>query len=165
MPKLLKNGAVLDNPWQVLNMKEAAQLPVGPCLLPLDAWLEQASELAEREETGVWLDSDQEPERLAEYFKSLHHIAINFPAFTDGRGFSLARLIRERYGYRGELRTIGQILPDQLHYLYRCGFDAFTLDDAIDAGQNFSVYLNAFDVAYQTCTRQTQPLFRRRLLS
>lgn len=163
MPKLLKHGAVVDDPWQVLSPDEA-QAPASPSLLPLEAWLERADEYAGREDIGVWLDSHQEPERLAGHYNDLHHIAINFPAFTDGRGFSLARLIRERYGYGAELRTLGQILPDQLHYLQRCGFDAFTLDDSINPDLDFNVYLEAFDVAYQGCVREPEPLFRRRAL-
>jgi uncharacterized protein (DUF934 family) len=88
-------------------------------------------------------------------------IAVNFPKFTDGRGFSAARLLRERYGYQGELRAIGDVLRDQLQELERCGFDAFLLR----ADQDVQSALHAFaDLSdqYQTSALQPLPLFRRR---
>ena len=97
-------------------------------------------------------------------------IAVNFPQFTDGRGYSTARLLRERYGWKGELRAIGDIQRDQLYYLSRCGFDAFLLNDGLDAAQGDSLRsvqnalsaFNDFSEAYQTSADQPVPLFRRR---
>jgi uncharacterized protein (DUF934 family) len=87
---------------------------------------------------------------------------VSFPKFTDGRGFSTARLLRERYRYRGELRAVGDVLRDQLLFLARCGFDAF----ALRADQDPDAALAAFEdftEAYQGGTDQPLPLFRRRL--
>jgi len=81
---------------------------------------------------------------------------------VDGRGYSIARLLRERYGWRGELRAIGDVLRDQLFYLTRCGFDAFELR----AGQDAQAALTAladFSEAYQSSVERPQPLFRRRV--
>jgi uncharacterized protein (DUF934 family) len=86
---------------------------------------------------------------------------VHFPKVTDGRGHSSARLLRERYGYRGELRAVGEVTRDQLFYLQRCGFDSFALRadqhaaDALDG-------LSDFDDSYQAAADQPLPLFRRR---
>ena len=86
---------------------------------------------------------------------------MQFTSFTDGRGYSIGRLLRQRYGWRGELRAIGDVQRDQLFYLARCGFDAFALRD----GEDVEVALAAFDdfsEAYQASVDQPLPLFRRR---
>jgi uncharacterized protein (DUF934 family) len=88
-------------------------------------------------------------------------IAINFPKFGDGRGYSLARLLRERHGYKGELRAVGEVARDHLHAMALCGFDAFQLRE----GENPQEALTAFGdftEQYQATTAQPLPLFRRR---
>ena len=90
-------------------------------------------------------------------------VAIAFPVFTDGRGYSLARLVRERLGFRGELRAVGDVQRDQIFYLLRCGFDAF----ALGAGKQLDEALGAFEdftEAYQAGADQPIPLYRRRIL-
>ena len=86
-------------------------------------------------------------------------IAVNFPRFVDGRGYSIA-LLRERYGYSGELRAIGDVLPDQLQFMKRCGFDAFALRPDKDATK--AARLNFFSQTYQAAADTDVPLFRRR---
>ena len=88
-------------------------------------------------------------------------IAVNFPQFTDGRGYSTARLLRERYGWKGEMRAIGDIQRDQLYYLSRCGFDSFLLNEGFDPQEALTAF-NDFSEAYQTAVDQPVPLFRRR---
>lgn len=88
-------------------------------------------------------------------------IAVRFPAFTDGRGYSIARLLRERHRYRGELRAMGDIGRDQLHYLARCGFDSFELREGEDPGAAQAA-LAEFSEAYQAAADEPVPLFRRR---
>jgi uncharacterized protein (DUF934 family) len=88
-------------------------------------------------------------------------IAINFPKFGDGRGYSIARLLRERYGFKGELRAVGEVARDHLHAMEQCGFDAFQLRE----GENPQEALTAFGdftEHYQATTAQPLPLFRRR---
>ena len=88
-------------------------------------------------------------------------IAVNFPKFSDGRGYSIARQLRERYGYKGELRAIGEVARDHLHAMAQCGFDAFQLR----AGENPQDALKAlrdFSEQYQSTVAQPSPLFRRR---
>ncbi len=167
MPKLLKDKTITDNGWQVLPKDFSGALPEAPCFVPLNYWLANKATLENPESIGVWLDAEQEPEELADDIVGLQHIAVNFPTFMDGRGFSIARLIRQRYQFSGELRAIGHIVPDQLFYLSRCGFDAFclealTLGGETDENHPLEDYLAAFSVTYQSCANQAQPLFRRR---
>ncbi len=167
MPKLLKDKTVVGNGWQVLPKDFDGMLPDGPCFVPLSYWLTNKQHLQNPESIGVWLDAEEEPEALVADIASLQHIAINFPTFMDGRGFSIARLIRERYQFSGELRAIGHIVPDQLFYLSRCGFDAFCLDalslnTAVEEDHKLEDYLATFSVTYQACVNEQQPLFRRR---
>jgi len=87
-------------------------------------------------------------------------IAIDFPQFTDGRGYSHARLLRERFGYAGELRAIGDVGRDQLYYLAQCGFDAFAIPDGRDAAAAIAAFAD-FSDGYQATFSRT-PWFRRR---
>ncbi len=167
MPKLLKDKTIVDNGWQVLPKDFTGTLPDAPCFVPLDYWLAHKQKLQNPETIGVWLDAEQEPEELAGDIVNLQHLAVNFPTFMDGRGFSIARLIRDRYQFSGELRAIGQIVPDQLFYLSRCGFDAFcldalALDHEAEETDKLEDYLATFSVTYQACVNEQQPLFRRR---
>ena len=88
-------------------------------------------------------------------------IAVNFPAFTDGRGFSSARALRARYGYKGEIRAIGDVLRDQLFFMRRCGFDAYAIR-ADRSPEDALASLTTSDDFYQTSVEQPLPLFRRR---
>jgi uncharacterized protein (DUF934 family) len=86
---------------------------------------------------------------------------VNFPKFGDGRGYSAARLLRERYGWRGELRAIGDIFRDQLQFLAGCGFDAFALREGEDPQEALAGF-GVFSESYQATVAQPLPLFRRR---
>lgn len=120
--------------------------------------------LAQAGTLGVWLQSHETADLIADDAANLPLIAVEFPVFTDGRGYSTARLLRERYGFTGELRAIGDILIDQLHLLNRIGFDALALRE----DQNIERALNAFtpfSFAYQSDVQDKRPLWRRRELS
>jgi uncharacterized protein (DUF934 family) len=88
-------------------------------------------------------------------------IAINFPKFGDGRGYSIARLLRERYGYKGELRAVGEVARDHLHAMAQCGFDAFQLREGENAQEALKAF-GDFSEQYQATAAQPLPLFRRR---
>ncbi len=137
-------------------------LPAHPVLLPLAVWLARRAEISSLYRTlGVWLDSHEGPEALADDIDRLSIIAVNFPKFTDGRGYSIARLLRERYHFQGEIRAIGDVLQDQLFFMRRCGIDAYALradKDIEKALAGFSV----FSETYQAAVDQSEPLFRRR---
>ena len=81
----------------------------------------------------IRLQPHEDPATVADRLGAAARVEIHFPKFGDGRGFSLARLLRERYGYQGELRAVGDVFRDQLFYMESCGFDAFELRDGEDA--------------------------------
>jgi len=100
---------------------------------------------------------------VTERIVSAARIEVNFPKFGDGRGFSLARLLRERHGYKGELRAVGEVARDHLYYMEQCGFDAFLLRDGEDVEEALAAF-DDFSEAYQATAAQPLPLFRRRAL-
>jgi uncharacterized protein (DUF934 family) len=158
--QLIKDGEVVTNQWQLIT-DMSTSLPTGKILLPLALWQTQQALLAKRDDVGVWLRNDVTLDELAPSLLQLPLIAIEFPVFMDGRGFSLARVLRDRYNYQGELRAIGHIIRDQLCYLQRCGFNSFAFDDSVDVNAALSS-LSDFSEAYQTAADQAIPLFRRR---
>ena len=161
MQKMLSHGAVTEDNWTVLQMP-VETIPQGNILLPLKYWLEQSAELdGQAGLVGDWLDSDEEVEALADDLAQLPVVALNFPKFVDGRGFSSARLLRDRYDYKGEIRAIGNVIQDQLFMLQRCGFSQFCLADNVDL-EAAAKSLNDFSDSYQTAADQDQPLFKRR---
>ena len=97
----------------------------------------------------------------AERIGTLGIIAVNFPKYGDGRGYSIARLLRERYGYKGELRAVGVVARDHLQLMAQCGFDSFLLREGEDV-QNALAAFDDFSETYQTSVAQPVPLFRRR---
>src|SRR5258708_47769 len=111
MPRLIKNGAVVEDRWTLLREAASlAELPAGsPVIVPLALWRTERAALSARGEVGVWLKPDDEPEALAEDIAMLSVIAIDFPKFTDGRGYSIAQLLRTRHRFTGELRAIGDV--------------------------------------------------------
>ena len=98
---------------------------------------------------------------LTEKIKRVARVEVNFPKFGDGRGFSIARLLRERYGYKGELRAVGEVARDHLHNMAQCGFDAFLLRDGEDVEEALAAF-DDFSEHYQATVAQPVPLFRRR---
>ena len=107
------------------------------------------------------LEPTDDPALLAGALAAVRVIAVNFPKYGDGRGYSIARLLRERYGYRGELRATGVVARDQLHAMAQCGFDTFELREGEDAQAALAAF-GDFSEAYQASAAQRVPLFRRR---
>src|ERR671912_1775963 len=91
--------------------------------------------------------------------EGVDRVEVNFPKFSDGRGYSIARLLRERYGYKGELRAVGQVARDHLYYMEQCGFDAFLLREGEDVAEALAAF-GDFSEAYQTSVARPVPLFR-----
>ncbi|WP_100640588.1 DUF934 domain-containing protein [Marinobacter salexigens] len=166
MPDIIfRDGSIRQNQWTVVSRPEGGEALDIPeqkrVLIPADLWLESREQFAGDENVGVWLDSHDEPEILADHVNELPLIAVNFPKFSDGRGYSIARLLRERYGYKNELRAIGDVLLDQLQFMKRCGFDTYELRPDKDI-RKATRALNFFSQGYQAATDTDQPLFRRR---
>jgi len=107
------------------------------------------------------LEPQDDPAAFADRIVSAARIEVNFPKFGDGRGFSLARLLRERHGYKGELRAVGEVARDHLYYMEQCGFDAFLLRDGEDAGEALGGFED-FSDSYSSSVTRPLPLFRRR---
>lgn len=169
--KLIVDGAVTTNEWQLVSREEAPQnlgadtLETTRLILPLEAWKTAKTELGDQSlRLGVWLDSDETADLLGEDARALSVIAVHFPSFADGRGFTTGRLLRERYGFRGELRAVGNFMRDQLTYLRRCGFNAFAFqgDEPLE---KLLASLHDFSDSYQAAVDQPVPLFRRRGLA
>lgn len=144
----------------------AVEVPAGKVILPLRVFIARREELASRiaaGEVGVWLESFELVEDLAAAQSDLNAlplIAWDFPKFVDGRGFSAAVLLRTRYGYRNELRAIGDVLRDKLYYMQRCGFDAFAIR-ADRSPEDALASLRDFSEPYQASVAEPQPLWRR----
>ena len=163
MPQLIKDRAIADDAWTLVRDVEllatvSADVAV---IVPLAYWTQHRDALSARGKVGVWLAPSDDPAKLGDDVGNLPLIAVDFPQFTDGRGYSIGRLLREKFGFRSELRAIGDILRDQLYYLHACGFNAFavrpdrSIADALKGLADFSDN-------YQATAAQPVPLFRRR---
>ncbi|HEY8432377.1 MAG TPA: DUF934 domain-containing protein [Sandaracinaceae bacterium] len=151
---------VTDDPW--IAVADDAELPAGGgVVVSLERWRRERDALRGRRRVGVRVRGDTPPEELAPELEGVELVVVELPKFTDGRAYTLARLLRERFGYRGELRATGDVLRDQLFYLSRCGFTSFELapgrdvDDALRAFEDFSV-------TYQPAADHAEPIWRRR---
>ena len=163
MPQLIKDQAIVEDHWMLLrDAASLADVPAAtPVIVPLALWQAEHDALAARGDVGVWLKPNEDPDALASDVANLPLIAIDFPKFVDGRGYSIARLLRDKYRFGGEMRAIGDILRDQLYYLRQCGFDAFAVRSdrsAADAVGGF----DDFSENYQSTVTRPVPLYRRR---
>lgn len=162
--RVIRHGRVEPDLWNYWGVDEGEQgpPPAGPVIVPLATWKAGRAALrARREPVGVWLAPADDPAELLADLRELPLIGVHFPKFADGRGYSTATLLRGRYGYRGELRAFGDVGRDQLFYLRRCGFDAFSLPPHRDPEAALAS-LQDFSVRYQASVDEALPLFRRR---
>ena len=166
MALIIKDRNVVTDPWFRLELNADGSFPPvppeGDIIVPLAVWHGQRDKLLIRPgRLGVWLDSNEEPEAIAADLTLFQVVAVNFPKFGDGRGYSTARLLRERYGWKGELRAVGVIFRDQLFFLANCGFDAFALREGEDPREALAGF-GVFSESYQASVERPLPLFRRR---
>jgi uncharacterized protein (DUF934 family) len=163
--RIIKGRTVVPDDWSVLRLEEGANpaevdVPFGKIIVPLSVWQAQRERLSVRSPLGVWIASDERPEVLKGELDHFAVVAVDFPKFTDGRGYSIAWNLRQRLGWFGELRAIGDVLRDQLFAMQRVGFDAYatrpdrSIDDAVKG-------LTVFSEVYQASVDQKSPLFRR----
>lgn len=148
MPLLNRNGELVNSNVIADGAFDAG----GNSILPCATW---------RADSGAALALSVDDEPCME-FAAAPLITIDFPAFNDGRGLSLAVLLRTRFGFTGELRAVGDVHPDLLHYLQRCGFDTFDLPEhrigpAADQLRSLAPYSDY----YQASVQQPEPAFRR----
>ncbi|WP_322050845.1 DUF934 domain-containing protein [Paraburkholderia bannensis] len=170
MALIIKNREIVEDSWQVVRAAEdgvlpdVAALPAGKVLVPFAYFQANREALVAargKDELGVWLAPDSEPADVVAEFDAVALIAVDFPVFRDGRGYSIARLLRERYGYKGEIRAIGDVLRDQLRFYERCGFDAYALRADKDINDALKAFTE-FTVQYQGAFDEPSPLFRRK---
>lgn len=170
MPTLIDRTGPLQDRWSTLEAEgevesgAAASVNPGPgahLILSLAQWESQGEALlAAGAQIGIRLEPAEGPEAIAHLLDRIRLVAVHFPSFTDGRGYSTARLLRQRYGWAGELRAVGDVLRDQMFYLARCGFDTFELKDGEDVAAALAAF-GDFTEAYQEAADRG-PLFRRR---
>ncbi len=119
---LIRDGRLVEDHWTTVG--DEGEVPPGPAIVPYRRWAaERVTLLCRNEPLGVRLAPDEPPGLLGEDLTRLSLVALEFPTFTDGRAFTQARLLRERYRFRGEIRAVGRPIADQYPFLLRCGFD------------------------------------------
>jgi uncharacterized protein (DUF934 family) len=154
--KVVKNRKVVEDAWHVVKDDE----PAGAhAIVSLPRWNAERDALLAAGPVGVVLRSSESPEEIAELAKA-PLVAVDFPAFTDGRGYTSARMLRSRFGYKGEIRAIGDVMRDEMFLMSRVGIDSF----AVKASKDIEKALGAFDdfsVTYQAAADDERPLFRR----
>jgi uncharacterized protein (DUF934 family) len=158
---LIKHDAVAPpEHWTTLQADEAIPAS-GDILVSPQRWIAEGDALRDRsDKVGVLLQPDDEVLMLDGKLDGLALVAVAFPKFTDGRGYSSARLLRDRLGYTAELRAVGHVLPDQVFYMRRVGFDALELADG-KSTETALAQLGTFSVRYQAASDDARPLFRR----
>lgn len=164
MPTLIKRGQIAANTYTRVTSAEdgSLTLPEGDVLVDLATLrLHLDAILAHGARKGVLLASDEFAESVADVVQQLDLIAIDFPAFADGRGYSTAYLLRTRHGYTGELRAVGDVFKDTLFYQRRVGFDAFLIRADKDAAVALKG-LDDFNEVYHASADEPRPLFLRR---
>jgi uncharacterized protein (DUF934 family) len=174
MATLIHGETIASDSWQPLEGGAARWLAVGEdgfvpdfpkhadLIAPLALLQARGAELLDRfGRTGVLLEPHEDPAAIAPELERISLVAVRFPKFGDGRGYSIARLLRERHGYRGELRAVGDVLRDQLLFMKRSGFDSFSLRDDQDPDEAIAAFRELSE-EYQASSTQPQPLFRRR---
>ncbi|MGS2716821.1 DUF934 domain-containing protein [Eionea flava] len=162
-PSIINNGKIVDNQWTIVDA-EHTDWSQHYIIVPYDVWQKNQAALSDQLSNGtlgLLIAGDHDIDNKHEDVARFALIAIDFPAFMDGRGFSIARLLRERYQFTGELRATGAIIRDQLCYLQRCGFSSFDLAEDIDVASAVES-LNDFSDGYQVSVDKPTPLFRRR---
>ena len=143
MRSIIRGRAVVADAWRYVG--EAGE---GPEVLSLDSFLASAAGASPVAGAAVILQPTDEPEKLVPYLAQLALVVIDFPKVGEGRGFSQAQLLRQRCGYRGELRARGALKRDQLFFLARCGFNSFDLDPTEDLTASLAAF-STFTAAYQ----------------
>lgn len=163
--KAIKDQTIISN--NIVHIAETEtlsllDLPVGDISVPLNLWLDHKQELLARGGiTAVQIGSDEGPEDLLDDLNSIDMIVLPFVSHVDGRGYTHAYLLRERYGYKGEIRAVGDVKFDQLGFLTRSGCNAFELPD----GENLETALRAFkefSKVYQPSADGGRLIFSRR---
>ncbi|HMA71195.1 MAG TPA: DUF934 domain-containing protein [Xanthobacteraceae bacterium] len=158
---LIKNGRITEDRY--IKILDDAPLPEDvPVIVPAERFLADAEEILRCDTpVGIIWPNNRKVAELVPYLDRLALVVLVFPVFKDGRAYSQARLLRERYDFRGELRATGQILRDQFLFQVRAGFDTFEVTKASDVDA-FAAALTRYSVFYQTAGERRISVARRR---
>lgn len=165
MSRLIKDNAIVDDRYTTVAPAEdgSLTLPAGPVLVSLATWQAHREALfAHPHDKGVQLKAGEFAEAIADDVDKLALVAVEFPAFADGRGYSTGYILRSRYGFKGELRAVGDVFKDTLFYQQRSGFNAFAVRDDKNIDDAL-LGLQTFTTPYQGTANDPAPLYRRRL--
>lgn len=161
--QVIKDRKIVNDDWSLIReVEDDAAIPQGNVIYPFSYWQDNRDVLLERDSLhAVWVDGDIETEDLLSDIGHFSIIALDFPAFKDGRSYSHARLLRDRYDYKGDLRAIGDVLRDQIFFMHRCGISSYEVredKDAEDALKGFE----EFTVRYQAAADDAVPIYKLR---
>jgi uncharacterized protein (DUF934 family) len=161
--QVIKDKKIINDDWSVVReLDNSATVPTGNVIFPFSYWQEHRDALLKQNSThAVWIDGDIETEKLIDDLKHFSIIALDFPAFKDGRSYTHARLLRDRYAYKGDLRAVGDVLRDQLFFMHRCGIDSYEVREDRDAEEALKG-LEDFTVRYQAAADDAVPIYKLR---
>lgn len=158
--QIIKDRKIVEDNW--LHLDDEAALVAGNITVSLTRWQEQHETLSKHEGgLGLRLTGEDPLEEIVPDLAAFSLIVLFFPAFTDGRCYSFARLLRDRYHYTGEVRAQGDVLYDQLFYMSQSGINSFELANP-DQMENALAAFNDFSESYQATALKPEPLYRRR---
>ncbi|NOY72437.1 MAG: DUF934 domain-containing protein [Gammaproteobacteria bacterium] len=161
--QIIKDHKVVNDQWQYLAEKsDTSMFPDGNIIVTLKTWKTAKERLITRQsKLGIKLNSDELLPEIVDDLDCFELISLDFTPYKDGRHFSTARLLRERYNYKGEIRATGEVLRDQLLYMQRVGFNAFELDSSQDLNAALTAF-DEFSTAYQPTANPHSPFYQRK---
>lgn len=161
--QVIKDNQIITDDWTWLEtVEEGEALPEGDIIIPFRYWKENRDTLGQRSGLlAVCIDGDDEVADLAPDLDSFPLVALAFPAFKDGRCYSHARLLRDRYQYQGDLRAVGDVLRDQLFYMQRCGISSYSIRSDKDI-EDALKGLKDYSISYQDASDRQPLVYQRR---
>lgn len=160
MPKIIRDRQLVDDHWQFLKAGEAVPAD-GDVVVPLSMLVADTGALLSRPgKLGVRIEAGEGIAEIVPHLASLALVAVDFPTMYDGRGLSYARELRERHGYRGEIRATGDVKRDVVHGMHRCGINAFVVRDG-QSPENLLAAFSDFSTGYQPDVHEPRPIYRR----
>jgi uncharacterized protein (DUF934 family) len=161
--RVIKDNSIHEDGWnRIAGIKPGERLPEGDIILPFQYWKGNRDSLKDHKgRIAVCINGDDRIEDVAASLQEFELIALEFPAFKDGRCYSHARLLRDRYHYQGDIRAVGDVLRDQLFYMKRCGISSFAIREDKDIQDALNA-LRDFTVTYQTAADGNPPIYKVR---
>ena len=161
--RVIKDRSVIDDDWSLIrDIEDSSPIPEGDVILPLAFWQANRDQLLKAKKIhAIWIDGSIETESFLDDIDFFSIIALDFPTFKDGRSYSHARLLRERYNFQGELRAVGDVLQDQLFFMERCGINSFQIRDDKDIEQALNAF-KSFSNRYQAAADNAIPISKKR---